>query len=438
LTANTVKRVAVIGGGWAGLSAAARLADRGLGVTVYEASRSLGGRARRVELEGHELDNGQHILIGAYRACLDFMRFLGVEPEALLRRVPLDLQFADGFHMRAPRIPYPFNLGAALFAARGLSIAEALAATRLMVALQLRGFRVTPDLDVASFLAAYRQPANVIQHLWEPLCVSALNTPITRASAQVFAHVLRDGLTGARVNSDLLIPNVDLGRLLPDPAARFIEHHGGTITLGTPVRQLHALEPGWRVDSGETCFDAVILAVAPQHAAALLPAFPSLASVRETIEQFNYEPIATCYLGYTKETRLPSPMLGFTDGLLQWAFDRGQLGGPQGLIACVISASGEHEALSNAALGQSIDERLRGELSRHSLSAPASPPQWSRVIVERRATYSCVPGVCRPTVETPERGLFLAGDYTASDYPGTLESAVRSGAAAADAVMRLT
>lgn len=436
VTTGAGKRVAVIGGGWAGLSAAMHLAEAGSSVTLYESARVLGGRARRVDLEGHELDNGQHILIGAYGATLALMRKAGADPETLLRRECLDLRFADGFHMRAPRLPYPFNLAAALFTARGLPLADALAATRLMGALQLGGFRVSPDIDVAQWLARHRQPQNVIQHLWEPLCVSALNTPMARASAQVFAQVLRDGLTGTRANSDLLIPRVDLGKLLPEPAARFIQQHGGSILSGTAVKHIEPTPQGWRVAPGGDTFDAVILAVAPHHAAPLLPALPALAPCATAINQLRYEPIATCYLKYAAECRLPAPMLGFTGDLLQWVFDRGQLDGASGLIACVISASGAHDTLNNAALAREVDAALRAQLTRHNLPAPASAPEWSRVIVERRATFSCTPALARPGNETPLRGLYLAGDYTASPYPGTLESAVQSGHAAALAAMR--
>src|SRR4029077_3787187 len=114
----------------------------GIPVSVFEASRSLGGRARRVSVDGVDLDNGQHVLIGAYRECLRLMRLVGVDPERLLVRPPLELRYSDGFHLRAPRLPYPLNLGAALFGAKGLSFSEAMSAARFMASLRLRGFKV--------------------------------------------------------------------------------------------------------------------------------------------------------------------------------------------------------------------------------------------------------------------------------------------------------
>src|SRR3972149_11238785 len=129
-------RVAVVGAGWAGLSAAASLADHGIPVTVFEASRSAGGRGRRVSIDGADLDNGQHMLIGAYRETLALMRKVGADPEKLFLHLPLELRFADGFHLRAPRLPYPLNLLAGLIGARGLSLAQGLAAIRFMAHLQ--------------------------------------------------------------------------------------------------------------------------------------------------------------------------------------------------------------------------------------------------------------------------------------------------------------
>jgi len=218
-----VTRVAVVGAGWAGLAAAVTLAERGVPITVFEASRSLGGRARRVVIDGVDLDNGQHVLIGAYGECLRLMRLVGADPERLLMRMPLELRYADGFHLRAPRLPYPINLGLALLGAKRLSFAEATSTVRFMASLRLRNFRIEPDRTVAKLLDQQGQAGAPRSHLWEPLCVSALNTPVAFASAQVFANVLRDGLTGSRESSDFLIARSDLGKIFPEPAAEYVK-----------------------------------------------------------------------------------------------------------------------------------------------------------------------------------------------------------------------
>ena len=420
-------RVAVIGGGWAGLSAAVTLAKRGRKLTLFEAARTLGGRARRVDIDDIALDNGQHILIGAYRETLAMMRTVGADPERLLLRLPLDMRYADGFHMRAPRLPFPLNLAAAMLFAEGLPLGQALAAMRFMRRLEAAGFRVQPDRSVRQFLDEQDQRGSVLAHLWEPLCVSALNTPIAHASAQVFANVLRDGLTGRRENSDLLVPRVDLGRLLPEPAIAFIRGQGGEVRTGAAIRRIGRDDQGLLLDEAEERFDRVIVAVGPQHASALLADFPALAATRAAIDALAYEPIVTCYLQYPEDVTLPSPMLGFCGGIVQWVFDRGQLGGPKGLLAAVISASGVHEELARDALAARIHHELEGALG----TLPAH--RMFQVITERRATFSCTPGLARPGRDTPLPGLLLAGDYVASDYPGTLEAAVRSGIAAAQA-----
>jgi len=424
-----VTRVAVVGAGWAGMAAAVYLADREIPVAVFEASRNLGGRARRVTIDGADLDNGQHILIGAYRETLALMRKVGADPEKLFLRLPLELRFADGFHLRAPRLPYPLNLLAGLLGARGLSFAQGLAAIRFMAQLQKTAFRVEPDCSVAVLLETSSQSGALRRYLWEPLCISALNTPPANASAQVFANVLRDGLTGARENSDLLLPCADLSRLFPEPAAAFVTARGGSIEMGVAVRSITRDETAFRLNDRPQPYSHVIIACAPQHAATLLNGFPELEHARRTIDALHYEPIFTCYLQYPDTVHLPSPMLGLTGPIGQWVFDRGQLSGPQGLLAVVMSASGRHEDLPQQDLANRIHTELKAALPK------LQEPLWSRIIGEKRATFSCRPALERPTSTTPVRGLYLAGDYTASDYPGTLEAAVRSGIAAAKSIV---
>jgi squalene-associated FAD-dependent desaturase len=421
--------VAVVGGGWAGLAAAVALAERGVRVTVFEASRSLGGRARRVSIDGIDLDNGQHVLIGAYRETLRLMRQVGADPDKLLVRLPLELRYADGFHLRAPRLPYPLNLLSALLHARGLDLAQSFSALRFMASLRIRNFRVEPDCSVARLLDGHRQSGALRTHVWEPLCVSALNTPVASASAQVFVKVLRDGFTGAREASDLLIARTDLGRLFPEPAAEYVKAHGGAISLGVPVRRVARVPGGIRLNDAEI-FSCVVIACGPHQAGQLLVQLSELDDALSRIAAFGYEPIVTCYLKYPESVSLPAPMLGFSGGIAQWVFDRGRLGGPKGLIAAVISASGVHEQLTKEELAARIGIELKAALG----ELPS--PQWSQVITEKRATFSCTPALARPEAFTAVPGLMLAGDYVASEYPGTLEAAVRSGIAAARAVGR--
>jgi len=405
------------------MAAAVTLAQGGAVPTVYEAAQTLGGRARRTVLDGITLDNGQHILIGAYRETLRVLGEIGIDPDVALLRMPLALEIAGRFRLRAPRLPAPLHVAAGLLCARGLAFADRLKIVRFMRAMRACGYRLAEDVPIPELLAAHRQLGAPTELLWEPLCVAALNTPLAAASAQVFLNVLRDSLGADRAASDLLLPRTDLSALLPEPAARHVEAHGGCVLFGRRVDALSPAADGLEI-GGET-YSAAILACAPQHAARLLEASGLLPETRTILQRLTFEPIYTCYLQYAANVALPHPMLGLGEGLLQWAFDRGALGGPRGLIAAVVSARGEHEELLHGAFA----ETAHRELARVVPNLPA--PTWSRVIAERRATFSCVPRLTRPDNATGVAGLFLAGDYTASDYPATLEGAVRSGVAAA-------
>lgn len=417
--------VAVIGAGWAGMAAAVTLAEANIRVIVFEAARHLGGRARSVDIEGMALDNGQHILIGAYRETLRLMRAVGADPDRLLARQPLALEYPGKFSLRAPRLPAPLHLLAALFTAGGLSWGERIAAARFMTALRRNAYRIAADMPVAELLARHRQTGALARYLWEPLCVSALNTPAASASAQVFLNLFRDALDGACANSDFLIPRADLGKLFPEPAAAYVRANGGSIRLGTQVRTLDKTADGFVLNADAEHYSHVILAAGPHQIDGLLDRFATLAATRHSVAALEYEPIYTCYLQYPRQVTMPRPMTGFDGGSVQWIFDRGRLNDVPGLLAAVISASGAHQSTSQDALAHAIHRELAAFL-------PGLPaPLWSRVIAEKRATFSCRPGMARPPNRTAVEHLYLAGDYTASDYPATLESAVRSGVLAA-------
>ncbi len=410
------------------MAAAVALAAAGARVTVFEAAPEPGGRARRVRSHGHELDNGQHILVGAYRELLALMRRVGADPERALLRVPLELRYARGFHLRAPRWHAPLHLLGALLSARGLPWRERLGAMRFMRAMRRSGFRLATDETVGTLLARHAQDGLAARYLWVPLCVAALNTLPQQASANAFLAVLRDSLGGARADSDLLLPRVDLSRLFPEPAARYVAARGGTVLTGHRVRALQRVRGALRVE-GER-FERVILACAPYHLAPLAASLPELAPLAQTARGYGYQPIYTCYLQYGQSVCLPAPMLGLAGGLVQWVFDRGALTGERGRIACVISAQGDHQQMAHGELAAQCHRELAQALG----ELPA--PIWSRVIAEKRATITTVPGVARPGPDTPLPGLYLAGDYTDPEYPPTLEAAVRSGLRAAARALR--
>jgi squalene-associated FAD-dependent desaturase len=394
------QRVAIVGAGYAGMAAAVTLAERGIPATVFESGPVPGGRARRVRTEGRELDNGQHILVGAYTELLRLMKLVGAPADALLRR-PIELRYADGFLLRG---------ALSLMASARIPLAEKAGAVRFMLSLKKAGFRLPRDVSVSELLEQHGQNGVLGHYVWRPLCVSALNTPPEIASAQVFATVLRDSLAGPAGASDFLLPKVDLSRLFPEPASAWLAQRGGELRTGAPVKDLEALQKE---------YGAIIVAVGPHQLKSLLP---------ELAPGYDYQPIYTCYLQYADEVSLGHPMLGFADGIVQWAFDRAELTGERGLIACVISAQGDHQQMTQDGLAAACHAELKAAL-------PGLPdPLWTRVIAEKRATIACVPGLPRMDFRL-RKDLLLAGDYLDPDYPPTLEAAVRSGIRAARQLM---
>ncbi len=424
-------KVAVIGAGYAGLAAAVELAARGAPVTVFEAARQLGGRARRVDDHGMALDNGQHILLGAYRETLRLMRMTGADPAALLLRLPLQLVIPGRFSLQAAALPAPLHLALALLTAHGLTWGQRLSAVRFMSAMRRNNFHLGDDTGAGKMLTMHGQTGNLRRYLWEPLCIGALNTPLETASAQIFLNVLRDSLAGSRADSDMLLPLANLTHLFPEHAAAFLNNHGGKIIHSRPVLAVKAEAAGFSLEmrSGPEKFDRVICAAPPQRLAALTADLPELAQARAQVDRFSYQPIYNIFLQYPSAICLPRPMIGLYGGVTQWVFDRSQLNHEAGLLCAVISAEGPHQALDHDELAQRVHDELRATL-------PGLPqPLWHKIIAEKRATFACSPGLARPSQVTPLPNFYLAGDYTASDYPATLESAVRSGVKCAQLIL---
>lgn len=421
--------VAVLGGGWAGLAAAVTLTAAGRRVTVYEAAPSLGGRARRIDHRGLALDNGLHILIGAYRETLALMRTV-IGAQLPLHDEPLDLNYPGEFRLRTPQLPAPWHLAAGLMYCEGLSLAERLSALRFMGRMRATNFALASDCTVEQLLTRHRQSAQACRFLWHPLCISALNTAPAQASAQVFLNVLRDTFTGSAHDSRLLLPVADLGALFPEPAAQWLTARGATLRIGRAVELIAQDGDGFQVAhaGGPDRFDAVVCALPPYRvrevAGTVLPV-RTLAA----IDALRYEPITSIYLQFDAAAQLPQAMLGMNGGLLHWVFDRGRLCAQHGLLGAVISAGGAHQGLDHAALATQAALELRKRFP--TLGSPV----WHKVVAEKRATFACTPAMQRPDQLTGVPGFFLAGDYTASPYPGTLEAAVRSGTRCARAIL---
>jgi squalene-associated FAD-dependent desaturase len=419
--------VAVIGGGYAGMAAAVTLADYRIPVTVFEAGRVPGGRARRVEAYGVALDNGLHILIGAYSETLRLIERVNPSAGPVLLRLPLEWTIHNSFRLRAAHLPAPLHLVAGVLRARGATLAERLSALRFMIRMRLARFDLERDVTVEALLDRFHQSPRMRRVLWYPLCVAALNTPPGRASARVFLCVLRDTLGADRHASSLVLPRTDLTALFPEPAAAYVAARGGSVRLGCRVTGIDPCAAGFSVtaDGREEQYTHVICALPPHQVNAFLIGISALGEVAEIIERLTFQPIYSVYLRYPVDVRLPSPMLGFDSALVHWAFDRGVLCGQPGVIGAVISAEGPHQQLAQEDLAAAVHDELQRQLG------TLPQPSWTQVIAEKRATFACTPGLERPPVRTPLRNFLLAGDYTAGNYPGTLEAAVRSGIRAA-------
>ncbi len=443
--------VAVIGGGWAGCAAALTLADAGVPVTLHEAGPVLGGRARRVDRDGLPLDNGQHLLLGAYTqtlALLERVHGRVALRQHLLRRpltlVPFAPSQPEAMTLIARTAPGRLGLLAGLLTARGLSWRERIANLRWFSTLQRQGFVRPAAETVATMLRPL--PRRVATQLWEPLCLAALNTPAATASAQVFANVLRASFAGAADASDFVLAAEDLSAFFPEAAQRAIVAAGGTVSLGRRAQVLAASSERAMLASGERAVEAaaVIVAVGPhQVAQALAPEFvagaPALEAAIDVLQLLRYESITTVWLGCERRMPLPAPIVRLDDAPGQWLVDRPDVlarasADPARLaiaqmVAAIISADGPHLQLPHAELVRAVDAQLR----RLRPDWPACV--WSQVIVEKRATYACTPGRPRPAAPRLAPGLYLAGDYVDAEFPATLEAAVRSGVAAAQAVL---
>ncbi len=429
-------KIAIIGAGWAGMAAAVEATSAGHRVCVFEASRTLGGRARSVSGQLPDgspvsLDNGQHILIGAYGETLRLLRQVGVNEDHALLRLPMTLRFADAGGVQFPRWPAPLDALAGIVGARGWRLADKWSLLRLAADWQGRDFQCDARLSVAQ-LCQQLSP-RVMAELIEPLCLSALNTPAESASAQVFLRVLQDALLGETGSSNLLLPRVGLSELFPQAAAGWLARHSAELHLGKRIDAVLLQGAQWHV--ADAAFDAVILATSATESVRLLersvPGAP--ASVTTSIAEWTqvcrglcFGAISTVY-AWGADAALARPMLalrssaaGSEPSPAQFVFDRGQLGGARGLLAFVVSAAEQERKTLQAQVLQQAQTQLGLKL------------QAVQTITERRATFCCTPSLLRPAQKIAP-GLLACGDYVAGPYPATLEGAVRSAVGAVKA-----
>ncbi|PCJ31324.1 MAG: FAD-dependent oxidoreductase [Gammaproteobacteria bacterium] len=409
----------IIGGGWSGLAAAVTLTQQGHAVHLIESAKQLGGRARNIQWKDQTVDNGQHLMIGAYDRMLAMMNTIGSDPDKIFERSPLDITLYDTDYLPLSlsansRLPWPLSLVWSLIDSAGIGGLYQLTKLQHSIPKILSA----EDISVSEWLLNTKQSPRFIKQLWEPLCLATLNTPIELASAQLMARVLKDSLGRGKAAADSLIPRIPLGDVFPRAAAHYIEQHGGKISLNTRARSLI-------IDNNEVCgvktkdsrieSNNIIVALSPSQSSKLLA---DLIPATSTIEY----PICTVYLHYPPETRLIKPMIGLTGTISQWVFDRSEQ--TPGLMAVVISAPGKHEEMTNLELIQHVCAELHDFF-------PDMPKTVndSLVVREKRATFACHVNIKqnRPQSKTHIKGLWLAGDYVENGYPASLEGAIRNG-----------
>lgn len=392
-----------------------------------------GGRARSLlctlpDGSAALLDNGQHILIGAYRESLALMRRVGIDPTAVFLRMPLSLVFPDGSGLRLPDgLAAPFDVLVGIATARGWSLSDKLSLYGRAARWRFASFACKPEVTVQALCSGLSE--RVVRELVEPLCLSALNVPLERASGQVFLRVLRDAVLGSSGDSHLLLPRTDLSSVFPDAAVRWLEQRGTVFRFGERVGVLERSGMGWRIGGAD--YGSVILSTTASDAARIVGqsrTSPSPLLLDQQLGRWGacagalrHEAISTVY-AWGRAVVLPEPMLALrSDGgetaPAQFVFDRGRLGGPGGLLAFVVSASsGSHAQVQQRVLAQA---QAQLGLQLHAV----------QTVVEKRATFACTPALARPAMRIAP-GLLACGDYVEGPYPSTLEGAVRAGGAA--------
>jgi squalene-associated FAD-dependent desaturase len=438
------RTVVVVGGGLAGITAALRCADAGLPVTLHETRRQLGGLTYSFRRGNLTVDNGQHVFLRCCTAYLALLERLGVRDRVALQArlaIPVRAPGApEPAWIRASAgVPAPYHLARSLLGYRHLPLRQRL---RLLPA--ARALREVDPADPATdrrtfgdWLRGHGQSQRAVTVLWDLITVAALNARADETSLALAASTFQTGLLTDPGAAAVGWSRVPLSDLHAGPALAALEAAGVEVRLRSRVRGLERVGAGWAVgtDSGQTVADQVVVAVPPDAAEALLPA----RAVRRPPgwgARLGSSPIINLHVRYAHRV-LDEPFIAAVDSPVQWVFDRSGTTQPH---------TGQYVAVSMSAARQLVD-RPTPELCRRLLPAVAELLPAARgadvldafVTRERAATFLPAPGTAadRPTTTTDAAGLHLAGAWTATGWPATMEGAVRSGNAAAAAVADL-
>ena len=445
---DSAPEIIVIGAGFAGLSAAVRLAAAGRRVLVLEARGRLGGRATAFDDRetGYRVDNGQHVLAGCYHETFRFLDAIGAGDRVALQD-SLDVAFIDraGRHsrLRCPRLPAPWHLAAGVARWSGVGWRDRFPLARLGGALKPGAPPPPPTETVAAWLARLGQTPRMIEMLWEPLAVAALNQGIGQALAAPFVHVLAQMFTGTPRDAALGMTATPLDKMYAEPARAFIEGRGGEVRVNALAR---VAVRGGRVESVSVRGDvlprpAAVIAAVPWFGLPGLFQDPdgTLAPLVAAAAGTAASPIVTVNLWLDRQV-LPEAFVGLPGRTMQWVFDTAQIRRQR--TGASLPAPGHLSLVSSGAeavLRQSNDELIAlawRELCEAVPEAAAARLGRATVVREPQASFSLAPGQpARPGTRTAVAGLCLAGDWVDTGLPATIESAVVSGHRAADDIL---
>ena len=433
-------RVAVVGGGLAGLAAGCALAGSGFRVTLFERRPYLGGRASSYQHPGtgEVVDNCQHVLLGCCTNLIQFYERLGVEDKIRwYDRLTFLEPGGRASVIESSMLPAPFHNAPAFLRASCLNLSDKLTIGMAMAALAPAIPRDSGETFLA-WLRRHAQTKQAIERFWKPVLVSALNEELDRMSVPYAAQVVRESFLKSAGAGRMGVPTVPLTDLY-SAAGDYIAGHGGEIRLRCSVESF-VTEPDQvkLLPSGEeTSFDFVVFAVPFDVLSRILPQTSGANPLRQALARFETSPITGIHLWFDRQiTELDHAVL--LDRTIQWMFHKSKLLGRNengSYIELVVSSSKTLVEKSRA----EIVELALAELREFFPGARDAKLVKSTVIKEVHATYSPRPGVdvYRPRPETVWTRVFLAGDWTATGWPATMEGAVRSGYMAAESVARV-
>lgn len=437
----------IVGGGLSGLAAAVAITAGGGKVAVIEQAPKAGGRCYSYtdEVSGDVVDNGQHVLLGAYTSVLRYLQLIGTR-DFLREQSTLVLPFHHPRHghaqFRLARLPAPVHLTAGILRYGLLSLAERkglLSAGLSLKTTGRKGIRKLESLTVDEWLGKLGQKENVRRCFWDPISVSVMNELPVRSSAFLFAGTIRRAFLGRHADSRMLIPTVGQTDLYVDGARRFLETGGSAVLLATTVKSINLTgghADGIVLKNGTIVRGRSVVSAVPHHALpSLLPAGVRDSSEFRSIRKIDSSPIVSVNLWFDDDF-MEGEILGLIGRTTQWIFNRrnilGRSSHAAGYLSGVISAA-------RSVVGLPADRLVgivTGDVRSVFPQARRARVIRSVVIKERRATFSPTPEAeaLRPPAETGIRNFYLAGDWTATGLPATIEGAVLSGFTAAKLV----